>query len=137
MLDKSPVTDFTTERPTFADDKLLELLRAQKVDVRAKPLFTSTPAWLTLLANFGPTLLIIGFVVLATPSMRSGARARWHRPAWSLQGGARRHRIDPGHLIPLDHALGVSSRRPMRRLVRGHRPRDRAPRCRPRQRVPR
>ena len=69
-IDKAAVTDFTTERPTFADDKLLEQLRAEKVDVRAKPLFTSTPAWLTLLANFGPTLLIIGLVVLGTRAMR-------------------------------------------------------------------
>ena len=69
-IDKATVTDFTTERPTFADDKLLEQLRAEKVDVRAKPLFSSTPAWLTLLANFGPTLLIIGLVVLGTRAMR-------------------------------------------------------------------
>ena len=65
------VTKFTTQRPAFADDNLLAQLQAKKVVVTARPLMTDSPLWVSLLVNFGPTLLIVGLVVLATRSMRS------------------------------------------------------------------
>ena len=63
-------TTFATERPAFADDNLLAKLKAKNVTVTAKPLSSDSPLWATLLVNFGPTLLIVGLVVLGTRSMR-------------------------------------------------------------------
>lgn len=63
-------TTFATERPAFADDNLLASLQAKNVVVTAKPLVSDTPLWATLLVNFGPTLLIVGLVVIGTRSMR-------------------------------------------------------------------
>ena len=70
-IDQEKVTNFKTERPTFADDDLLALLQNKDIEVKARSLFTSSPVWATLLVNFGPTLLIIGLVILGTRSMRS------------------------------------------------------------------
>ena len=64
------VTKFRTERPAFADDNLLAQLQSKDVVVTARPLVTDSPLWVGLLVNFGPTLLIVGLVVLATRSMR-------------------------------------------------------------------
>jgi len=74
-IDGSKLTDFDTERPSFADDKLFQLLQDKAVDVRAKPLFSSTPVWQSLLVNFGPTLLFIGLLVFASRAMRRGLGA--------------------------------------------------------------
>ncbi len=63
-------TTFATERPAFADDNLLAALQAKNVVVTAKPLVSDSPLWATLLVNFGPTLLIVGLVVIGTRSMR-------------------------------------------------------------------
>ena len=63
-------TTFATERPAFADDNLLADLQAKNVVVTAKPLVSNSPLWATLLVNFGPTLLIVGLVVIGTRSMR-------------------------------------------------------------------
>ena len=63
-------TTFATERPAFADDNLLANLQAKNVVVTAKPLVSDSPLWATLLVNFGPTLLIVGLVVIGTRSMR-------------------------------------------------------------------
>ena len=54
------VTDFATERPAYADDHLLDALLANDVTVNAKPVSTGVSWWVTLLANFGPALLLIG-----------------------------------------------------------------------------
>lgn len=63
-------TTFATERPAFADDNLLASLQAKNVVVTAKPLASDSPLWATLLVSFGPTLLIVGLVVIGTRSMR-------------------------------------------------------------------
>ncbi len=63
-------TTFATERPAFAGDNLLASLQAKNVVVTAKPLVSDSPLWATLLVNFGPTLLIVGLVVMGTRSMR-------------------------------------------------------------------
>lgn len=71
-IDGKKVTEFATQRPSFADDKLLELLRTQNVEVKARSLVASSPLWASLLLNFGPTLLIVGLMVVATKSLRGG-----------------------------------------------------------------
>ena len=54
------VTDFKTQRPTFADDQLLEVLLSNHVIVNAQPLSTATAWWVTLLVSFGPAILLVG-----------------------------------------------------------------------------
>ena len=54
---------FKTERPSFADDKLLELLLRNRVKVDAKDP-DSRSLLSTLLFGFGPTLLLVGLFVL-------------------------------------------------------------------------
>ena len=64
------VTQFSVERPTFAADDLLTLLRSKKVDITAKSLVSDTPIWLSLLLNFGPTLLLVGLLVAGSRALR-------------------------------------------------------------------
>ena len=62
-----PTTLFKTEIPAFADTKALsQLLERKRVVVNAQPLSTSGPWWETLLVGFGPTILLIGLLVLLT-----------------------------------------------------------------------
>jgi cell division protease FtsH len=61
------VSEFTTERPTWANDNLLQKLQADGVTVTANP--TGTPLWEDLLLWFGPALL---FGLLLYWWMRSG-----------------------------------------------------------------
>jgi cell division protease FtsH len=56
------VTKFTTQRPAFADDGLIELLLAKNVTVNANPP-DSVPLWQSILVGFGPTLLFLGLMV--------------------------------------------------------------------------
>jgi len=51
--------NFTTQRPTFANDGLETLLEQHGVTVNAKPPNPPLPLWETLLLSFGPTLLIV------------------------------------------------------------------------------
>lgn len=74
-IDGAQVTDFTTERPSFAEDNLLQILSDKGVEVSAKPIVTDQPWWLVVLANFGPTLLLVGLLVFATRAMRNGMGA--------------------------------------------------------------
>ena len=63
--DDEPVADveeFSTQRPDFATDEVIEELVAGKAEVRAKE--PEDPAWwVQLLVGFGPTLLFIGLLV--------------------------------------------------------------------------
>jgi cell division protease FtsH len=52
-------THFTTQRPSFAADALVQLLREHNVTINAKPENPPPPFWQTLLLSFGPTILII------------------------------------------------------------------------------
>jgi len=56
-------TQFQTQRPQFADDNLETLLQDHNVTINAKNPNPPTPLWLTLLADFGPTLLIVAGVL--------------------------------------------------------------------------
>ena len=51
--------NFTTQRPTFANDGLETLLEQHGVTINAKPPNPPLPLWETLLLSFGPTLLIV------------------------------------------------------------------------------
>jgi cell division protease FtsH len=56
------VGEFTTQRPSFADDQLMQLLLSKDVTVTAKP--QEGPSTLVqILVGFGPTLLFIGLLV--------------------------------------------------------------------------
>ncbi len=60
--DRVEVTDFTTNRPTFAEDDLVARLVAKGVTVTSEP--AATPSLMeTVLVYFGPTLLFIGLLV--------------------------------------------------------------------------
>jgi cell division protease FtsH len=54
---------FTTERPTFAKDDLLEELAASKALVRATPIVQQRGIFTNLLISVAPFLLLIGFYV--------------------------------------------------------------------------
>jgi cell division protease FtsH len=57
------VERFTTERPSWANDNLLQKLSAKKVNVNANSPDKSAPVWEQLLVGFGPTLLFLGLLV--------------------------------------------------------------------------
>ncbi len=80
---------FTTQIPYFADSAALSrLLEKNKVVINAEPLQTPASWWETLLYGFGPTILLIGLLILL---MRRGAgrmlgsfgrsRARRYQPS--------------------------------------------------------
>jgi cell division protease FtsH len=63
---------FSTLIPSFADTKALsELLEQKNVVINAEPLDTGAPWWETFVFGFGPTLLLIGLLVLL---LRRGGR---------------------------------------------------------------
>ena len=69
--DSRSATRFSTLIPAFADTKALaNLLEEENVVINAEPLETGPKWWETLLFGFGPTLLLIGLLVLL---MRRGA----------------------------------------------------------------
>jgi cell division protease FtsH len=80
---------FATEIPSFADSTALSrLLQQHNVVINAEPLQTPAAWWETLVYGFGPTILLIGLLVLVT---RRGAgrmlgsfgrsRARRYQPS--------------------------------------------------------
>jgi cell division protease FtsH len=67
-------TQFETQRPQFANDNLETLLQQHNVTINAKNPNPPTPLWLTLLADFGPTLLIVaGVLYLMRRASAAGA----------------------------------------------------------------
>jgi len=67
-------TNFTTQRPSFADDSLEPLLEQHGVTINAKPVNPPLPFWEQLLLSFGPTLLIVfGLLYLLRRSASAGA----------------------------------------------------------------
>ena len=56
---------FTTEVPSFADTAVLsQLLEANNVVINAEPLQKKVPWWETILYGFGPTILLLGLLLL-------------------------------------------------------------------------
>jgi cell division protease FtsH len=70
---KGSFTRFQTQRPTFADDGLGNLLESNGVQVNAKPIEQTRSGLTTLLYAFGPTLLLIGLFVLIARRAAGGA----------------------------------------------------------------
>ena len=56
------VQRFSTARPAFADDELMQLLLQNGVDVNARPA-DEVPLWQQLVFGFGPTILLLGLLV--------------------------------------------------------------------------
>src|SRR5258708_5226588 len=78
---RAKATNFSTQRPSFADQGLEQLLEKHKVTINAQPENPPAPLWQTLLFSFGPTLLLIaGFVYLT----RRAAAAAGGRPGGIL-----------------------------------------------------
>jgi cell division protease FtsH len=67
------VDRFTTQRPSFADDKLFAQLQANNVPVNANPPDAPAPIWQQLLVGFGPTILLVGLLVYVGRRMAAGA----------------------------------------------------------------
>ncbi|CAN5642140.1 ATP-dependent zinc metalloprotease FtsH [soil metagenome] len=82
FLNAQPVPDdpeqtaelFSTVRPSWADDSLVEMLRANNVEISAVDP-EQRPIWQQLLFGFGPTILLIWIFV-----------ARWRRAGSALGG---------------------------------------------------
>jgi cell division protease FtsH len=55
-------TLFSTQRPTFADDGLMNLLLRENVTVNAEPP-DQVPVWQQLVFGFGPTVLLVALLV--------------------------------------------------------------------------
>lgn len=51
---------FETERPSFAQDDLLALLKEKKVEVRSTPIIVQRSLLTNVLLSFGPILLLVG-----------------------------------------------------------------------------
>jgi cell division protease FtsH len=89
--DAHAVQQFTTQRPSFADDSLFQRLQATGVSVNAKPPSQGTPWWEELLLWFGPALLFGG--VLAWWMRRGGAGGM---AGMAGLGQSKARRYDPG-----------------------------------------
>jgi cell division protease FtsH len=63
---------FTTQRPSFARDDLLATLQAKDVPVNATDPDAAPPFWQQLLLGFGPTLLLVGLLLLFLRRSASG-----------------------------------------------------------------
>jgi cell division protease FtsH len=78
---------FTTERPTFATDDLLDELTSGGATVRAKPLVQERGVLTNLLFSIGPLLLLFGFYFWMF--------RRQQTAMGSLLGGGTRKPVDP------------------------------------------
>jgi cell division protease FtsH len=85
--------EFKTERPVFANDQVFQNLLADGATVGAKSTSSSTSLWEQLLVGFGPTLLLVGVIVLimrgATRGLAGGAGS------FAGFGKARARRYEP------------------------------------------
>jgi cell division protease FtsH len=71
--DARQVQQFTTQRPTFANDNLFQRLQANGVTVNANAPSQGTPLWEELLLWFGPALLLGGLLAWYMRSGGAGA----------------------------------------------------------------
>jgi cell division protease FtsH len=85
-----PVLQFTTQRPSFADDHLFQQLEASGVTVNAEAPNQGTPLWEDLLLWFGPALLLGGLFAGLGRSGRLGGLG-----AMGGFGQSRAQRYDP------------------------------------------
>ncbi|HEY6080700.1 MAG TPA: ATP-dependent zinc metalloprotease FtsH [Polyangiaceae bacterium] len=78
---------FSTERPVFAKDDLLELLTQGGATVRATPLVEERGALFNLLISIAPILLLVGFYLWVFKRQQSSMGG--------LMGGKQRKPVDP------------------------------------------
>jgi cell division protease FtsH len=100
--ESSATTSFETFRPEFADDKLLELLVKGDVEVNADE--PGPPGLLaTLLISFGPTLVIVGLIVLLVRRVMGGSAG------FGALGRskAKRYDSDDNHRTTFDDIAGI------------------------------
>lgn len=84
---------FSTQVPTFwNNDQLTKMLRTNKVQVNAQSTVRTTSLLASILLGFGPTLLIVGLLVLF---MRRAAKAGGGMGALGNFGRSKARRIDP------------------------------------------
>ena len=86
------VEQFTTQRPTFANDNLFGKLQANGVTVNASPPSRGTPLWENLLLWFGPALLLGGLLAWY---MRSGGASALGGLGGLGMGKSKARRYDP------------------------------------------
>jgi cell division protease FtsH len=79
---------FTTERPTFANDELLRELTDGGATVRATPLVQQRGFLANLLISFAPILLLVGFYLWMFRRQQGAL-------AGGLLGGGKQKRVDP------------------------------------------
>jgi cell division protease FtsH len=92
---------FTTERPTFADDDLLAELTDGGTVVRATPLVQQRGIVTNLLMSFAPLLLLVAFYVWM---FRRQQRAM----GGGLLGGGKQRRVDPETVrVTFDDVAGI------------------------------
>src|SRR5215471_16667536 len=90
--DARQVEQFTTQRPTFADDNLFQRLQANGVTVNANAPSQGTPLWEELLLWFGPALLLGGLLAWY---MRSGGASALGGLGGLGMGKSKARRYDP------------------------------------------
>ncbi|TFV87100.1 ATP-dependent metallopeptidase FtsH/Yme1/Tma family protein [Blastococcus sp. CT_GayMR20] len=97
-------TLFSTQRPSFADDGLMDLLLSEDVTVNAEPP-DRVPVWQQFLFGFGPTILLVALLVWL---------ARRSAGAAGLGGGlglgrskARRYSPETGPRTTFDDVAGI------------------------------
>ena len=87
---------FATEVPTFWDnDQLTALLQAHDVQINAQSTTQTTSLVVSFLLGFGPTLLIVGIIILF---MRRAAKSGGGMGALSTFGRSKARRIDPASI---------------------------------------
>jgi cell division protease FtsH len=91
---------FTTERPTFANDDLLAELSAGGATVRATPIVQQRGFIANLLISFAPLILLIGFYLWMFKRQQSAMGG--------LLGGGRQKRVDPETVrVTFDDVAGI------------------------------
>ena len=94
---------FTTERPTFANDDLLAELTGGGATVRATPLVQQRGFITNLLISFAPMLLLVGFYVWMFKRQQSAMGGMG-----GLLGGGKQKRVDPETVrVTFDDVAGI------------------------------
>ena len=89
----TPTTLFATQVPAFwNNDELTALLQAHDVQINAQSTVQTTPLLESLLLGFGPTLLIVGIIILV---MRRAAKSGGGMGALGNFGRSKARRVDP------------------------------------------
>jgi len=101
----TPTSLFSTEVPTFWNDtELTSLLRSKGVQVNAKSTSTGTSLLAELILGFGPTLLLVGLIVLLARRATAGGGMG----ALGSFGRSQARRIDPEKIrVTFDDVAGI------------------------------